>query len=108
MKTSVRQFRSTPETGIGPRRCSHDPPCQFSRAGPIAGACQMTSSDQSQPPRSIMMLHTLRYWRAWSLSVAVRSEEHTSELQSLLRISYAVFCLKTQHKLYILTTLSTH
>src|SRR3546814_205075 len=28
--------------------------------------------------------------------VAVRSEEHTSELQSLLRISYAVFCLKTK------------
>src|SRR3546814_8165390 len=27
-----------------------------------------------------------------------RSEEHTSELQSLLRISYAVFCLKTQKK----------
>src|SRR3546814_6790361 len=25
---------------------------------------------------------------------AVRSEEHTSELQSLMRISYAVFCLK--------------
>src|SRR3546814_6722208 len=27
---------------------------------------------------------------------AQRSEEHTSELQSLMRISYAVFCLKTQ------------
>src|SRR3546814_9397210 len=27
-------------------------------------------------------------------SRAVRSEEHTSELQSLMRISYAVFCLK--------------
>src|SRR3546814_7803863 len=26
---------------------------------------------------------------------ATRSEEHTSELQSLMRISYAVFCLKT-------------
>src|SRR3546814_8479206 len=26
----------------------------------------------------------------------VRSEEHTSELQSLMRISYAVFCLKTK------------
>src|SRR3546814_3442573 len=26
--------------------------------------------------------------------LAVRSEEHTSELQSLMRISYAVFCLK--------------
>src|SRR3546814_8712611 len=35
--------------------------------------------------------------------LAVRSEEHTSELQSLMRISYAVFCLKkkTIHKLYI-------
>src|SRR3546814_9586604 len=33
----------------------------------------------------------------------VRSEEHTSELQSLMRISYAVFCLKKntkQHNLY--------
>src|SRR3546814_5704716 len=27
-------------------------------------------------------------------ALAVRSEEHTSELQSLMRISYAVFCLK--------------
>src|SRR3546814_5116889 len=48
-----------------------------------------------------------------------RSEEHTSELQSLMRISYAVFCLKkkinesklrTQHKLQstiIIHTLST-
>src|SRR3546814_8082537 len=31
---------------------------------------------------------------AASESGAVRSEEHTSELQSLMRISYAVFCLK--------------
>src|SRR3546814_11624079 len=28
---------------------------------------------------------------------ATRSEEHTSELQSLMRISYAVFCLKKKH-----------
>src|SRR3546814_6213415 len=28
----------------------------------------------------------------------IRSEEHTSELQSLMRISYAVFCLKKQKK----------
>src|SRR3546814_2548720 len=27
-----------------------------------------------------------------------RSEEHTSELQSLMRISYAVFCLQTKHQ----------
>src|SRR3546814_9869636 len=47
-----------------------------------------------------------------------RSEEHTSELQSLMRISYAVFCLKkkqtfiiTQHKQVIqqlYTTTSLH
>src|SRR3546814_13861680 len=30
--------------------------------------------------------------------VHVRSEEHTSELQSLMRISYAVFCLKKKNK----------
>src|SRR3546814_5443238 len=30
-------------------------------------------------------------------SPARRSEEHTSELQSLMRISYAVFCLKQTH-----------
>src|SRR3546814_6944381 len=29
-----------------------------------------------------------------------RSEEHTSELQSLMRISYAVFCLKKKKKQY--------
>src|SRR3546814_2302617 len=35
---------------------------------------------------------------------AVRSEEHTSELQSLMRISYAVFCLKKKKKtMWIIT-----
>src|SRR3546814_3916138 len=34
--------------------------------------------------------------RAWGL--VRRSEEHTSELQSLMRISYAVFCLKKKKK----------
>src|SRR3546814_4693496 len=37
-----------------------------------------------------------------------RSEEHTSELQSLMRISYAVFCLKkkkTSNRLYIKYTI---
>src|SRR3546814_3963316 len=34
----------------------------------------------------------------------VRSEEHTSELQSLMRISYAVFCLKKKNTITITTT----
>src|SRR3546814_8049401 len=33
-----------------------------------------------------------------------RSEEHTSELQSLMRISYAVFCLKKQNNHYLHNT----
>src|SRR3546814_10290262 len=32
------------------------------------------------------------------LDAGLRSEEHTSELQSLMRISYAVFCLKKKNK----------
>src|SRR3546814_10879755 len=35
----------------------------------------------------------------------IRSEEHTSELQSLMRISYAVFCLKNNIKKITLTQL---
>src|SRR3546814_7023217 len=47
------------------------------------------------------------FWRAPTLAdgaskleknSAYRSEEHTSELQSLMRISYAVFCLKKKKK----------
>src|SRR3546814_1273430 len=33
-----------------------------------------------------------------TVTAASRSEEHTSELQSLMRISYAVFCLKKKKK----------
>src|SRR3546814_10763922 len=40
----------------------------------------------------------------------VRSEEHTSELQPLMRISYAVFCLKTKNRQFPThnTTRQTH
>src|SRR3546814_9982382 len=37
---------------------------------------------------------TIAYNGRWLVGVWIRSEEHTSELQSLMRISYAVFCLK--------------
>src|SRR3546814_10325267 len=37
-----------------------------------------------------------------------RSEEHTSELQSLMRISYAVFCLKTKTNHYTSITHNKH
>src|SRR3546814_2049690 len=35
---------------------------------------------------------------AVSARLGIRSEEHTSELQSLMRISYAVFCLKKKNE----------
>src|SRR3546814_13229146 len=42
------------------------------------------------------LIATCARWcaRACSAKTSTRSEEHTSELQSLMRISYAVFCLK--------------
>src|SRR3546814_5378368 len=52
-------------------------------------------------------LDIVRHWGAGEVASAdgmrfvapsSRSEEHTSELQSLMRISYAVFCLKTKNK----------
>src|SRR3546814_8835319 len=42
------------------------------------------------------------------LSLRGRSEEHTSELQSLMRSSYAVFCLKTKKKHNQTTKQLTH
>src|SRR3546814_9470070 len=44
-----------------------------------------------------------RFHRAkhcFGLQIDARSEEHTSELQSLMRISYAVFCLKKKNASY--------
>src|SRR3546814_1008548 len=35
--------------------------------------------------------------KSWETQTGKRSEEHTSELQSLMRISYAVFCLKKKN-----------
>src|SRR3546814_6335586 len=46
-----------------------------------------------------------RHAAAWpSRTSAGRSEEHTSELQSLMRISYAVFCLKKKTQQRLITT----
>src|SRR3546814_3248121 len=47
------------------------------------------------------------YPRGWRCARRRRSEEHTSELQSLMRISYAVFCLKKKKETHILD-MSTH
>src|SRR3546814_8153579 len=48
-----------------------------------------TGALQDRAPR-----HAASSWRKLARSSVTRSEEHTSELQSLMRISYAVICLK--------------
>src|SRR3546814_10000025 len=52
--------------------------------------------------RGIAMTYTIQPEATWGDGTPVttkdRSEEHTSELQSLMRISYAVFCLKKKKK----------
>src|SRR3546814_8245877 len=61
-----------------------------------------------QPPGPLR-----RIWRLWQRPanlrpLRVRSEEHTSELQSLMRISYAVFCLKKKKTEKSTTAITTH
>src|SRR3546814_8916182 len=55
-------------------------------------------------PRLPMRLAPLpppQLWILRSRNAATRSEEHTSELQSLMRTSYAVFCLKKKKLEYL-------
>src|SRR3546814_3274594 len=49
---------------------------------------------EARQPGIQVVLYGLDAAAAAQVAVGARSEEHTSELQSLMRISYAVFCLK--------------
>src|SRR3546814_8328411 len=65
-----------------------------------------TTDGRAYEPRP----RSLRCPRSWR-PARPRSKEHTSELQSLMRISYAVFCLKkkkTKNSHHISTTLYNH
>src|SRR3546814_2827216 len=48
------------------------------------------------------------YWQLFVYDPNGRSEEHTSELQSLMRISYAVFCLKKKIHTHLTYSLTPH
>src|SRR3546814_10302516 len=72
------------------------------RSRPCQPASQHArSSNRPRDPGGLVS----RAWRARAAAIAsadgCRSEEHTSELQSLMRISYAVFCLKKKNKYMI-------
>src|SRR3546814_8918122 len=53
-----------------------------------------------QIPREDRSLHAGGWATVVGQALRGRSEEHTSELQSLMRISYAVFCLKNKNNSY--------
>src|SRR3546814_10787456 len=81
--TLFRSGRRRVRRGGGPGRCR----AGRDRAGRPDGAGQQ----RGHHPRQ----HALQDDRG---RLGRRSEEHTSELQSLMRISYAVFCLKKKKK----------
>src|SRR3546814_7394762 len=56
-------------------------------------------SAQHRPPGQVA--HSVQDTSAQWVIRPTRSEEHTSEIQSLMRIPYDVFCLKKQNKHYI-------
>src|SRR3546814_8490045 len=67
------------------------PPGKRSRASSFdTDGTMITSSPHCQ----FTGVATLCFAVSWHDSSSLRSEEHTSELQSLMRISYAVFCVK--------------
>src|SRR3546814_4990177 len=93
--TSAKAALRAADTG-SPRRCA--------AAATSAGAQPVKAAEETAPARPIPRQsnrlaksavhgHTAPEW-------CRRSEEHTSELQSLMRLSYAVFCLNTTKKLH--------
>src|SRR3546814_2373516 len=68
--------------GVRPGRAAG--PGAAAGAGGICRACRLRAAARRVDTDGLMPGH----------AAAGRSEEHTSELQSLMRISYAVFCLK--------------
>src|SRR3546814_8457247 len=61
------------------------------RPSQYSANCRDRSSVSAMPRKASATLRTI---------APARSEEHTSELQSLMRISYAVFCLKKKNNLH--------
>src|SRR3546814_10012140 len=63
----------------------------------LPAACRSDGSLEGEQPRAPCARVAAPAAVAAAASVADRSEEHTSELQSLMRISYAVCCLQKKN-----------
>src|SRR3546814_6425257 len=76
------------------------------RGGAYRARCAHKNGNNGQPHHDLLIC---LYWRGRAIGGArrycdSRSEEHTSELQSLMRISYAGFCLKKKKTILKLIT----
>src|SRR3546814_5764118 len=98
---------TTPSSGASSRRCARSDrrrAGQESASSSAAASGGVGSENESGRPKAaaadIVMARLRNGIRA--PAPASRSEEHTSELQSLMRISYAVFCLKKKKEKKIL------
>src|SRR3546814_9908373 len=101
----IHRKPETPRRRVGSQATSGSSSGAASKASNLRQTLRLISQDTKCAPESPS-------YRVWSKSnttsgrygsgvsacglgwACVRSEEHTSELQSLMRISYAVFCLK--------------
>src|SRR3546814_10108286 len=63
-------------------------------ADPVIDRGRVYAVGQGGRMASYELVTGQRLWEINAAGISTRSEEHTSELQSLMRISYAVFCLK--------------
>src|SRR3546814_2375755 len=88
-------FRSTGGCDICLLVCDPEPQPDNSNSSPNMEP-MTTISRRSSPDISIAIMPATRLFMRQHIlqNPLFRSEEHTSELQSLMRISYAVFCLK--------------
>src|SRR3546814_6014417 len=93
-QSRTKQFRLAPADCIeGNIQC----PATQHALDSIIHAMPNQNNLHSRPPNSMVEAEPHATGRAnlrFEFNISIRSEEHTSELQSLMRISYAVFCLK--------------
>src|SRR3546814_4981823 len=71
-----------------------------SPSGPTSQATATSNGGPASVSRLTNHLTTTNRKDDDMAQIGTRSEEHTSELQSLMRISYAVFCLKKKNRTY--------